>query len=63
MASTFCNYLQGGYCQHSTGTNGSRQLPCIFKTSDTRIEKCRYQTIDKSMGLKELKPIVMISIG
>lgn len=37
-----CDYKKDGYCHHPTGTNGSRQLPCIFNTHDTRIEKCRY---------------------
>lgn len=39
-----CDYYKDGYCRHHTGSNGSRQLPCIFNTHDSRIEKCKYQS-------------------
>lgn len=55
-----CDYYKDGYCRHHTGSNGSRQLPCIFNTHDSRIEKCKYHTAT-GVTVKGLRPVILIS--
>ena len=49
MSSIICHYLEGNLCMHPSAKLPNRQLPCVFKTYDDRISRCKHQQVSTTM--------------